>query len=509
MHSTRFCSGPALPHRERVSASCPPSGGPRSAGSCFRRIAAKLTVVVMIAVGVGCSVRRAYQPPAPTVPAAWSSSVAQPADLENLSKWWETFGDSQLTGLVQRAVAGNLDVRTALSRIREARATMRSARTQLRPSADASGSARASGTGREAGIGGVTQSYSLGLDASWELDVFGGIRSTVDAARATADAREADLQDVLISLTADVALDYIDTRSLQRRLEIARSNVDLQQQTLELTQFRAQAGLATDLDVQQALSNVESTRAQIASLDGQVTQSIHAIAILIGRPPADLNAELTSPAPIPMAPLEATIGVPADALRRRPDVRSAERQVAAQAAQANVARADLYPSFRLAGSIGLESLSIAKLLVPGAGLWSANPSASTRLFDRRQLRETLVVQNERQEQATRNYETVVLRALQEVEDSLTALAQEQVRRDHLTAAATAAQQAADLSLQLYNTGLRDFRDVLDAQRSLLTLQDSLTSSEATVSSDLVRLFKALGGGWSAADMLPEKVASIP
>jgi NodT family efflux transporter outer membrane factor (OMF) lipoprotein len=474
-----------------------------------RRVVAGLTVSVMIAAGAGCSVRRAYQPPAPTVPAAWSSSVAHPPDVESLSQWWETFGDPRLTGLVRRAVERNLDVRTAISRVREARATMRSTRTALRPSADASGSARANGTGSEAGIGGVTQSYSLGIDASWELDVFGGIRSTVDVARATADARESDLQDVLISLTAEVALDYIDTRSLQRRLEIARSNVDLQQQTLELTQFRAQAGLATDLDVQQALSNVENTRAQIASLEGQVAQSIHAIAILIGLPPAELNAELSSPAPIPAAPLEATLGVPADVLRRRPDVRSAERQVAAQAAQVNVARADLYPSFRLAGSIGLESLSIAKLLVPGAGFWSANPSASTRLFDRRQLRENVVVQSEREEQAARNYETTVLRALLEVEDSLTALAQEQVRRDHLSAAANAAQQAADLSLQLYNTGLRDFRDVLDAQRSLLSLQDSLTSSGATVSSDLVRLFKALGGGWNAAAMLPENPAPGP
>ena len=474
-----------------------------------RRVVAGLTVSVMIAVGAGCSVRRAYQPPAPTVPAAWSSSVAQSTDVESLSRWWETFGDPRLTGLVRRAVEGNLDVRTAISRVREARATMRSTRTPLRPSADASGSARANGTGSEAGIGGVTQSYSLGIDASWELDVFGGIRSTVDAARATADARESDLQDVLISLTAEVALDYIDTRSLQRRLEIARSNVDLQQQTLELTQFRAQAGLATELDVQQAVSNVESTRAQIASLESQVAQSIHAIAILIGLPPAELNAELSSPAPIPAAPLEATLGVPADVLRRRPDVRSAERQVAAQAAQVNVARADLYPSFRLAGSIGLESLSIAKLLVPAAGFWSANPSASTRLFDRRQLRENLLVQSEREEQAARSYETTVLRALLEVEDSLTALAQEQVRRDHLTAAANAAQQAADLSLQLYNTGLRDFRDVLDAQRSLLSLQDSLTSSGATVSSDLVRLFKALGGGWNAAAMLLENPAPGP
>jgi NodT family efflux transporter outer membrane factor (OMF) lipoprotein len=470
---------------------------------------AALTVMA-IAAGAGCSVRRPYEPPVPNAPAAWSAPVTQPAaDVESLSRWWDAFGDDQLTALVRRAATGNLDVRTALSRVREARATMRSTRTQLLPSADATGSARGTGTGSEAGIGGVTQSYSLAVDASWEIDVFGGIRSTVDAARATADAREADLQDVLISLTADVALNYIDIRSLRRRIALARSNVDLQQQTFEITQFRAQAGLATDLDVQQAISNVESTRAQIASLESQVGQSIHAIAILLGLPPAELNAEFDAPAPIPEAPIEATLGVPADALRRRPDVRGAERQFAAQAAQVNVARADLYPSFRLAGSIGLESLSLAKLLVPGAGFWSASPSASTRLFDRRQLRENLVVQNERQEQAARSYETVVLRALQEVEDSLVALAQEQVRRGHLVAAANAAQQAADLSLQLYTAGLRDFRDVLDAQRSLLTLQDSLASSGAAVSSDLVRLFRALGGGWSATGMLPENLPTTP
>ena len=197
---------------------------------------------------------------------------------------------------------------------------------------------------------------------------------------------------MLITLTADVALNYIDIRSLQRRLEIARSNVELQQETLELTQFRAQAGLATDLDVQQALSNVESTRAQIASLEGQVGQSIHAIAILLGRPPAELNAEFTASAPIPEAPIETTLGLPADALRRRPDVRSAERQLAAQFAQVNVARADLYKSrFGLPGPSELNRLSLATLLVPGGATGQRGLlRPSTRLFNRRQLRENLL-----------------------------------------------------------------------------------------------------------------------
>jgi NodT family efflux transporter outer membrane factor (OMF) lipoprotein len=420
-----------------------------------------------------------------------------------LAQWWEAFNDPVLTSFVQRAVAGNLDVRTALSRVREARANFSSARTTLMPIADASGSARATGRGNEGGLGGTSQSYLLGVDASWEIDVFGGLRSGVDAASATAGAREADLQDVLVTLAAEVALDYIDVRSAQERLEIALANASVQEQTLELTQFRVQAGLATDLDVQQARSNLESTRAQIASLDAQVAQAIHRLSVLLGQPPASLNTELSTPAEIPVAPIAVAVGVPAETLRRRPDVRSAERELAAQFAQVNVARADLYPTFRLAGSIGLESLALARLLVPGSSFWTMGPSGSSRLFNRQQLRQNLVIQTERQQQAALAYEARVLAALQEVEDSLSALAEEQTRRDHLAAAADAAGQAADLSLQLYTAGLRDFRDVLDAQRSLLSLQDQLASSGASVSTDLVRLYKSLGGGWAAASLIPE------
>jgi len=261
--------------------------------------------------------------------------------------------------------------------------------------------------------------------------------------------------------------------------------------------------LATDLDVQQARSNVESTRAQIAALDSQLAQAIHALAVLIGRPPAALDQELSEPGDIPKPQLSLAIGIPADALRRRPDVRSAERQVASQSAQIDVARADLRPSLRLAGSIGLESLAFARLFVPGASFFNVRPTGNLRVFNREQLRQNVVVQAERQQQAAATYETRVLAALQEVEDALTGFAQEQTRRDHLEAAATAAKDAADLSLQLYTAGLRDFRDVLDAQRSLLTIQDSLASSTANVSGNLVRVYKAVGGGWATSSMVAE------
>jgi len=483
----------------------------------MNRSVARLPIIAAVAVAgavaAGCGVKHAYVAPTPSVPAAWDGSAPRPGEggEEALAAWWSAFGDPQLTSFVTRAVAGNLDVRTALSRVREARASMRAARAPLRPSVDASASARASGAGGEAGLSGTSRQYSLGLDASWELDVFGGIQSGADAATATADARTADLQDVLVSLVAEVALDYIDVRSTQQRLEIGRSNVSLQEQTLDLTQLRQQAGLGTDLEVQQALANVETTRAQIASLEAQLERTVHALSVLVGQAPRALAAELSAPGPIPAAPLTVAVGVPADVIRRRPDVRGAERQLGAQAAQANVARADLYPTFRLAGSIGLESLSIAKVLLPSASFWSVSPSVNTRLFNRAQLRENLAVQIERQTQAAVTYESRVLGALQDVEDSLTSLVQEDVRRGHLSAAANAAQQAADLSLQLYTAGLRDFRDVLDNQRSLVTLQDSLVTSTATVSTDLVRLYKALGGGWSTEAMIPaaERAAVAP
>ncbi len=458
-----------------------------------------LSVLMVLGVSA-CGVRRPYTEPVAVVPPAWTQPVPEAAPPAALAAWWDAFQDPLLTSLVTRAVQGNLDVRVAVSRLREARASARGARGPLAPVADASASGRIAGQGGDA-FEGTSQSYGLSLDASWELDVFGGLRSAVDAATATAGARVADLQDVLISLAGEAAIGYIEVRSLQRRLEIALANVALQEETLELTRFRLQAGLGTDLEVQQAVSNVEGTRAQIASLESQAAQAVHALSGLIGQPPDALAGELAPTGPIPTAPIAVAVGIPAEAVRRRPDIRSAERQLAAQFAQVNAARADLYPSFRLAGSIGLESLSLAKLLVPGAGAWNIVPSSSTRLFNRRQLRENVNVQTERQTQAALAYESQVLTALREVEDSLIALTQEQSRRDSLAAAADAAQEAATLSLQLYTAGLRDFREVLDAQRSLLTLQDSLASSQALVSSDLVGLYKALGGGWQTAETL--------
>jgi NodT family efflux transporter outer membrane factor (OMF) lipoprotein len=477
-----------------------------------RIVLAPLSLSLAAVLFGGCATRRPYSAPVAEAPQAWSApqGPAIASDVGGLARWWRAFNDPLLTSLVERAVAGSPDVKTAISRVREARASLATTRSTLRPTVDGTGSGRSAGSesfnpADNQSRFRLSQSFNLALDASWEPDLYGGTRSAIDASAATADARQLDLRDALVSLTAEVAINYIDVRAAQRRLELTRGNVSLQDETLELTRFRTQAGLATQLDVQQALSNVENTRAQVAQLESQVRQNQHALAVLIGQPPAALNGELAVTTAIPAASLSVTVGVPAETLRRRPDVRSAERQFAAQFAQVNVARANLYPSLRLTGSIGLEALSLAKLFLPGAAFLSSGATMNTRLFNREQLRQDLVIQTERQAQAAQTYESRVLAALKDVEDTLTSLTFEQVRRDHLAAATTAAQQTADLSLQLYTSGLRDFRDVLDAQRSLLSLQDAVASSTATVSQNLVRLYKALGGGWEADGPLPTDV----
>jgi NodT family efflux transporter outer membrane factor (OMF) lipoprotein len=461
-----------------------------------------MVVLVVAAFSAACAgARQPYRAPAAAVPDAWSRTAptnAGPdgARVESLARWWTTFDDPMLTSVVERATQGNLDVRTAVSRVREARASFAATRTNRHPTIDAVASGNVSRSSEETGTGDVGEFYRAGFDASWELDVFGRLRGARDVAGATAEAREADLGDALVTLAGDVPTQYISVRALQKRASIATANAASQQETYDLTRFRAQAGLTTELDVDQARANLESTRAQIANLDNQRSQATHALAILIGAEPAALDREVQMERDIPRADHGIATGVPVETIRRRPDVRSAERQLAAQAAQVSVTAADLYPKFSLSGSIGLETLKVASLFVPGATAITGGPSVSWRAFNREQIRQNVIVQQERQTQAAFAYQASVLRALQDVEDALVALAQDQVTQTHLTQAASSAARAVELSLQLYSAGLRDFRDVLDSQRSLFSLQDQLATSTANVSTDVVRLYKALGGGWA-------------
>jgi NodT family efflux transporter outer membrane factor (OMF) lipoprotein len=340
------------------------------------------------------------------------------------------------------------------------------------------------------------ESYSVGLDASWEVDVFGGVRRSVESATADLQASGEDLRSVLVSLLGEVALNYIEVRTIQARLAVAEANLAAQTETYELTAIRVQAGLTTALDLEQATYNLDSTRSQIPTLQSGLGEARNRLAILLGEHPGAVHAELAARQPIPVPPLEVAVGLPADLLRRRPDVRQAERKLAAQTAQIGVATAELYPKFSLVGSITLSALDLTNLFSATSRAFSIGPSVSWRLFDAGAIRKNIEVQSALQEQALIQYEATVLTALEEVENALVAFAEEQRRREALRNAAQAAERAVTLAQAQYGAGMVDFRSVLDAQRSLLSLQDQVVQSEGSVASDLVRLYKTLGGGWA-------------
>jgi len=430
--------------------------------------------------------------PKVTVPTQWTAHAGSSADERALITWWTTLNDPVLSSLVARATRGSLDVQTALARVREARARHGLARAELLPSLSAS-----DGITHSRGPTGTTTDYSIGFDASWELDLFGQQRAAASAAEATVQARVEDVRDAAVTLVAEVARQYLDIAVANNRLTTAEQNLGKQTETYEIARFRSRAGLATEIDVQQARTNVEQTRATIPALRTSRGEALHRIAILLGQPPGSLDAELGEVRTIPVVPVAIAIGVPADVLRRRPDVRRAERELAAQVAQVRSANAARYPKLTLSGSIGLESLSFSDLLSTGALALTAAVRMTQPLFDAGRIRQNIAVQNALEEQAALAYEAQVLAALEDVENAVVAFGEEQARRTALIAATDAAREAATLAAQRYRSGLVDFQVVLSADRALLVAQDDLAVSSGAVAADAVRLFKAAGGGWSS------------
>jgi NodT family efflux transporter outer membrane factor (OMF) lipoprotein len=442
-----------------------------------------------------------YKTPDLSAPAEWSRSLhggvsAATPDAEALAQWWSTLSDPDLSNLIERATAGNLDLKTAQARVREARARRGVAQGGLFPTLSAGGSATRGRSSEQLSNGEIQDLYRLGFDASWELDIFGRVRRSVEAAQGDLEASEADYHDVLVSLVAEVALNYVEARTLQTQLEVAEENLKSQRETLQLTQWRFEAGLVSRLDVEQARGNLESTRAQLPKLRSAIEEAKNRLAVLLGAFPGALEAQLGPRKPIPEAPMEVAIGVPAETLRRRPDVRRAERQLAAQTARVGVATADLYPTFSLPGSIGLEALTTHNFFNTANRAWSIAGSFAWTIFEGGAIRQTIEVQNALQEQALNQYEGTIRTALEEVENALVAYGEEQNRRQALAEATDAAQKAADLARNQYASGLIDFQSVLDAERSLLTFQDQLAQSRGQVTSNLISLYKALGGGWT-------------
>lgn len=452
-------------------------------------------------VVAGCAaVGPDYVAPVPDAPAAWRRgdvAVASVQPVGDLSRWWQRFGDATLSELVEQALRGNTDLRSAQARLREARARRALAGAAFYPSATASGSAGSNKSSSEIGSGNTTELYSAGFDASWEPDVFGGVRRGREAAQADLQASAANLYNTQVTLVAEVARNYVELRAFQARLAIARNNLASQAETLQLTEWRAQAGLVSSLDVEQARANVEQTRAQIPSLETSLAESEHRLAILLGQAPGTLREKFAAPAPIPTGSDQVAIGIPADVLRRRPDVRAAERQLAAETARIGQAEAARYPNFTLSGSIGLEALSLGAL---GGNAVTRSLLASVRqtIFDAGRLRQQVEIQNAIQERALVGYEAAVLTALQEVENALVALANSRDRQAALRSAVEAARNAVLLARNRYTSGLIDFQTVLNTERTVLTIEDNLASAEAEGATALVQLYKALGGGWPAA-----------
>jgi NodT family efflux transporter outer membrane factor (OMF) lipoprotein len=348
----------------------------------------------------------------------------------------------------------------------------------------------------QGGLPGVTTDvYQVGFDASWEVDVFGGTRRSVEAAADDASAAVEDNRDVLISLAAEVARNYVELRGYQRQAQIAQENLVLQNDTLDLTRSRYKNGFVTELDVARQAAEVATTAAEIPPLEYQAHQSMHSLAILLGEDPGALEAELTTAAPIPPLPPTVPVGLPSDLLRRRPDIRRAERQLAAATARIGVATADLYPKFTITGLLGLDSTKPEHLFDYNSRYYSVVPGVTWPIFEAGKIQNNVSAQNEVQRQAELGYQQTVLSALQEVEDSLAAYRTEQLRGRALGDAVTASREAVDLARQQYQQGVIDFLTVLDAERSLLAAENSLVQSDREACDDLVGLYKALGGGW--------------
>lgn len=463
-----------------------------------------LAVAVALTLS-GCAVGPDYRPPQPVTPDTWHELPAtgvrvESPDAPSLAAWWTTLNDPQLNEFIERALAENKTAKQAYARVVQARAQRAIAGSGFWPSIGASTSAsrtESESNFNESGevVGTVGESYSAGVSASWELDLFGGQRRSYESATAQLAATEADMRDVLVVLLGDVALSYVGVRTAQSRLDFAERNLESQREALDITRWRAEAGLTTVLDVEQANTNYEQTRSQIPLLESSLVQNMNRLAVLTGQTPGALEASLQDRKPIPVAPVDIVAGVPADVLRRRPDIRSAERQLAAQTAEVGVATAALYPSLSLSGSISWQSLTASDLL-DGFRNERTGLSLSLPLFNGGALRQRIKVQNALVDQALAAYEATVLAVYEEVENALDAWTSEQRRHEALVQAVGSARRAAELALVQYNSGLVDFQTVLTADRQLISLEDSLAVSDGETTANLIRLYRALGGGWS-------------
>ena len=477
---------------------------------------------------LGCSVGPNFLPPVTDVPANWNAqevvtpeqpSKTLPAPV-TLVNWWRSFKDPTLDSLVNLAMSANPDVRQAEARIRQARASRGIAVAGFFPAINSQAFfQRSHGSSATVGAGGTptftssaafTDLFQVGFDASWEVDVFGGTRRNFEAASADLQAAVEDRRDVLVTLAGDVGNNYLSLRGFQQQLAIAWQNLEAQKKTAEITHKRFQAGFISRLDVANADAQVETTAAQIPLLESSIRATTYSLEVLLGQNPGFMEKILARPYPVPPVPLQIPVGLPSDLLRRRPDIRRAEAQLHAATARIGVAVADLFPRFFLTGNAGVSASDLTVITNTQKSIfWSFSPSVTWPVFAAGKIRWNIELQDAKAQETFFFYQKTVLTALQEVETDLVAYAKEQAHWNHLALAVQNNRQAVDLSMKLYLAGKTDFLNVLTAQRTLFVNEDALAQSRRTLVTNLVALYKALGGGWenhlySQASLLPEK-----
>ena len=459
----------------------------------------QLTAIVCMVLLTGCAaVGPDYQRPEMSLPEGWTKAD-DPALLPQndlVQQWWTLFNDPVLDGLIQTAKENNRDLMAAIARVEEAKALLGFSKGGHLPQLDAKGSVTRQETSENGLSPGVDETlYNAGISAGWEIDLFGRIRRSVEAAAADYQASAEDRTDVMISLYGNVAVAYLDIRTFQARLISAQANIDSQQTVLALTQSRFRHGLATNLDVAQAERVLASTESEVPPLKIGLSQAVNSLAVLLGRTPGDLPTELRTDQPIPLPPPRVTVGVPANLLRQRPDVRRTERQLAAQSARIGVLKADLYPSFSLTGSFGYESIDTGDLFDAGSRFTSFGPSLRWNIFSGGRIRRQIEAQDARTRQALFRYEQSVLNALKDVEDAMIAYIEDRSRLAALERSVTAARRSVKLATDLYKQGLVNFQQVLDAQRDQFRFENQYAAARGNSAANFARLYTALGGGW--------------
>jgi outer membrane protein, multidrug efflux system len=458
-----------------------------------------LTIAILL---TGCAVGPDYLAPPTALPVRWSSDVGKRAVQPLvLAQWWHHRGDPMLDRLIDEAVQGNLDVAAAKARIREARALRQETIGALFPEIAGSGSASANRLGTV--INGLPNNagalhynaFQAGFDSSWELDLFGANRSAIEAASYNVDAAEDDLRATLLTLIGDVASYYIDARGYQARAALARRTADSQRVAAALSQTKLDAGLASAVDVAKAMAQAASTEATIPTDEALYEQSLHRLGVLLGLDPSALASRFARATPIPRPRLPLPKGIPADVLTMRPDVRRAERQLAQSTAKIGQAEAARYPDISLSGSISTTALKLGDLGKNSTIGWSVGPTLSVPIFNAGKLRAAVEIAGAQRDQSYIAWRSAVLSALEDVENAIVALDREKIRVRKLAVSARRFGEAALLSHALYETGSSSFLDVLDAERSRFSAEDSLLQSRISIAKDYVALAKSLGGGW--------------